>query len=96
MIVRISGGGGQFELDDQAAHQLEGMDQALTSALHAGQEEEFHRVLQSLITYVCEHGKEVSHDTVVPSDLIIPPEDMTMEEAGRMLTDEGFLHPVPA
>jgi hypothetical protein len=95
MIVRISGYG-QYELDDNGTHRLEELDAKLTSALHASQEEEFHRQLHSIVTFIRETGKELPHETVVPSDIIVPPEDVSMEEAQRFFTDEGMLHPVTA
>lgn len=95
MIVRISGLG-QFELDDNATHHLEQLDQRLTAALHAGQEAEFHRLLHQTIEYVKNSGPELPHERVVPSDIVIPPEDVGMEEAASFFTDEDLLHPVQA
>lgn len=95
MIVRISGLG-QYELDDSGAHKLEELDRQLTSALHAGQEQEFHQYLHSIISFIQQQGKELGLDTVVGSDLIVPPEDITVEEGQRFFTDEGLMHPLPA
>jgi effector-binding domain-containing protein len=95
MIVRISGDG-QYELDNSGAQKLEDLDRDLTSALHAGQEKEFHQHLHSIISFIQEQGKELGMDTVVGSDVIVPPEDITMEEAQRFFTDEGLMHPLPA
>lgn len=95
MIVRISGTG-QYELDDAGVRKLHELDTHLTNALHSGQEEEFHRRLHEIIQFIEQNGKEVSHDTVVPSDVIVPPEDITMEEGKNFFTDEGLLHPLPA
>lgn len=95
MIVRISGTG-QFQLDDTAAHELEQMDHTLTEALHASDEHRFHASLHEVIQFITTHGTEVPHDHVKPSDVIVPPEDVTMQEAKRFFTDEGMLHPLPA
>ena len=95
MIVRISGLG-QYELDDQAVRRLDELDTALTAALNENQEERFHQLLQEAITFVQQGGKEVAADTVVPSEVIIPPEDITLQEAHRFFTDEGLMQPLPA
>ena len=95
MIVRISGSG-QYELDDSGAHRLHELDTVLTEALHARREEDFHRYLHEIITFVQSGGKELSHETIVPSDVIVPPDDITLDEAARFFTDEGLMHPTPA
>jgi hypothetical protein len=95
VIVRISGTG-QFELDDEAVHHLDAIDTKLTEALHAGQEQEFHALLHEAIEYVRTSGSEVPHDRVVPSQVILPPEDVSLDEAQRFFTDEGLMEPLPA
>lgn len=96
MIVRISGEG-QYELDDSAAHRLEALDGRLTDALHAGDERDFHQHLHEVISFVREEGKPVARDQVVPSQVIIPPDDVTMAEAQTFFSDDGqHMHPVSA
>jgi hypothetical protein len=95
MIVRISGTG-QFDLEADAVQKLHELDAELTKAMHAHDERDFHATLASIISLVQEKGKPVGHDIVVPSEVIVPPEDVTLEEAYRFFTDEGLLHPVPA
>jgi len=95
VIVRISGHG-QFELDDAAVHHLEQLDTTLTAALHAGQQAEFHRLLRATIEYVEGNGSPLAHQRVVPSDIIVPPEDVSMDEAQQFFTDEGLMQPLPA
>jgi hypothetical protein len=95
VIVRVSGIG-QYELDDDGVRKLDELDTALTNALNAGQEDEFHRALAATIEFVCGTGKSLSDDRVVPSDVIVPPEDVTLEEAQSFFTDEGLMEPLPA
>lgn len=96
MIVRISGEG-QYELNDSAAHRLEALDTSVTDALHAGDERGFHRHLHEVMTFVRAEGKPVAADQVVPSQVIIPPDDVTMDEARRFFSDDGqHMHPVSA
>jgi hypothetical protein len=95
MIVRISGTG-QFELDDEGHKHLEQLDHVLTDALHRGDDKEFHASLHDMIQFVQTSGTEVGHDRVVPSEVIVPPDDVTMDEAKRFFTDEGLMEPLPA
>jgi hypothetical protein len=95
MIVRISGTG-QFDLENEAVDRLHQLDAELTKVMDARDETRFHEVLSSIINLVQNEGEPLSHDTVVPSDVIVPPEDITLDEAHGFFTDEGLLHPVPA
>lgn len=96
MIVRISGEG-QYEVDDSAGRRLDALDAGLTDAVHAGDEQAFHKHLHEVITFVRHEGKPVSTDQVVPSQVIIPPDDVTMDEARRFFSDDGtHMHPVSA
>jgi hypothetical protein len=95
MIVRISGVG-QYELDDDAIKKLDQLDTRLTDALNAGNEEEFKSTLHETISFVQSSGTEVPDDRIVPSEVIIPPDDVTLSEARDFFTDEGLMAPLPA
>ena len=95
MIVRISGTG-QFELDDSGVRELDHLDTELTEALQGNQEDTFRRVLAQTIAFVRDHGAVVSDERVVGSEVIIPPEDVTLAEAKQFFTDEGLMAPLPA
>jgi len=95
VIVRISGTG-QFELDDSGVRELDRLDTALTEALQSNQQEKFREVLAQTIAFVRDHGASVADERVVGSEVIIPPEDVTMEEAQQFFTDEGLMAPLPA
>ena len=95
MIVRISGTG-QFELDDAAVRRLDELDTELTQALRGRERERFHQVLHDTIEFVQSSGSVVPADRVVPSQVIIPPEDISLEDAERFFSDEGLMEPLPA
>jgi len=95
MIVRVSGVG-QFELHDDGVKKLEKLDGEMTNALHAGNVDEFHRALAGTIEFVCGAGTPLAADRVVPSDVIVPPEDISLEEAQAFFTDENLMKPLPA
>lgn len=95
MIVRVSGVG-QYELNDDGVRKLDQLDTELTRALDAADEARFHEALASTIEFICGSGKPVEANRVVPSDVIVPPEDVTLEEARGFFTDEGLMEPLPA
>jgi len=95
MIVRISGVG-QYELDDEAIKQLDQLDTRLTDALNASDEDAFKTTLSETIGFVQTSGKPLPDDRVVPSDVIIPPDDVSLSEAKDFFTVEGSMAPLPA
>jgi hypothetical protein len=95
MIVRISGEG-QYELDNAAVHKLDELDTRLTETLNAGNTDEFHSALNETIAFVRGTGTPLPPDQVKPSEVIIPPGDVTLEEARNFFTDDGLMAPLPA
>jgi hypothetical protein len=95
MIVRISGTG-QFELDDDAVKRLDELDTALTKAYEAGDDGQFRQCLAALVQFIQSSGTPVAHDRVVPSDVIVPPDDSSLEDARDYMTDEGLMQPLEA
>jgi hypothetical protein len=93
VIVRISGTG-QFELDDQAVRRLDELDTALTEAYAAADDERFRACLQATVTFVQESGTRVADDRVIGSDVIIPPDDSSLDDARDYMTDEGLMQPI--
>jgi hypothetical protein len=96
VIVRISGEG-QYELDDSEGQRLDEMDREVTDALHAGDEARFHELLHRSLDYVRRNGDSVPDDRIVTSDIILPPEDVTLDEARRFFHDtDHYSQPVSA
>jgi len=90
MIVRILGQD-QFRIDDTAAAELNQLDSGLETAVERGDETAFSAALTRLLAYVRAHGSPLAADALEPSDLILPPEDSSMDEVRKMLTDEGLI-----
>ena len=95
MIVRIQGEG-QYELGDEARKRLDELDDELFKAVDTQDSPSFHKVLASMVTLIEESGTKVPNDRVVPSDLILPPPDISVVEAKRLFTDEHYMQPVEA
>jgi hypothetical protein len=90
MIVRISGDD-QYRLDDATRGRLNELDAAVIAAVDAGEEAAFGAALQELLAYVRENGSRVGEQEIETSDLILPPEDITLEEAAAEFTGEGLI-----
>jgi hypothetical protein len=95
MIVRVSGEG-QYELDEGTLVELDRLDTRLTEALNGGDAAAFQSTLEETIRLVEERGTPVPDSRVVPSEVIIPPRDTSLEEARQYFTDEGLMEPLPA
>ena len=90
MIVRISGEG-QFRIDDAATAELNRLDSELEAAVNRNDEAAFTAALHGLLDQVRAQGSALASDTLEPSDLILPPEDASMDEVREMLTEEGLI-----
>lgn len=90
MIVRILGEG-QYSIDDAATADLNRFDTELEAAVDRGDEGAFAVALSSLLAQVRTQGSPVPPDSLEPSDLILPPQDASMDEVRKMLTDEGLI-----
>jgi hypothetical protein len=95
VIVRLLGEG-QFRVDDSLIGRLNELDAEVEQAVAAGDERALWTGLQALADAVREHGVKLADDDLSPSDAVIPPEDLSLEEAQELLQNEGFIPDVPA
>jgi hypothetical protein len=90
VIVRISGEG-QWRLSDGARELVNEKDNEAVEAVSAGDEERFRSALAELLAAVREQGEELADDDLSPSDVILPPADLSFEEAGAEFSGEGLI-----
>jgi hypothetical protein len=90
VIVRISGEG-QFSIGDAATAELNRLDSELEAAVNRNDEAAFTAALHGLLDQVRAQGSPLPSDTLESSDLILPPEDASMDEVREMLTEEGLI-----
>jgi hypothetical protein len=90
MIVRISGED-QYRLPDADAEQLNQLEKAVVAVVDGGQEDGFDNAYRTLLDYVREHGTPLGSDELEASNVILPPSDLTYEEAGREFSGEGLI-----
>jgi hypothetical protein len=90
VIVRISGEG-QFRLPDEDAERLNELDNQAVAAVEQGDEEQFQELWEQMLDLVASDGNALDDDELVESDVILPPRDVTFEEACGEFTGEGLI-----
>jgi hypothetical protein len=90
VIVRIATEG-QYELSDESRAKLGELDNQVVAVCQAGDEEQFKAKFGRLLDFVRAEGQPVSDDRLVGSDLILPPPDLSLEEAKAEFTGEGLI-----
>jgi len=90
MIIRILGEG-QFRLDDNLVNKVNKIDNQIVDHVQKGNKAEFHQELAKLISTVKELGEPLDPVEIIPSDIIIPPGDLSLEEARKVFCDEGLI-----
>jgi DNA gyrase inhibitor GyrI len=90
VIVRIATEG-QYELTESDAEVLNELDNQAVAACDTGDEEQFNQAFRELIEFVRRNGQPVPEETLEPSDVIIPPPDVSFEEARAEFSGEGLI-----
>jgi hypothetical protein len=90
MIVRISGED-QYRLPDDASERLNELENAVVAVVEDDRRDGFEQAFGALLDYVRQQGTRVGDDELETSEVILPPADLTFEEAGREFTGEGLI-----
>ncbi len=90
MIVRLSGEG-QYRVSDDLRERLNELDDEAMAALEASDEVELDKRLDEMFELVRSSGERLSDDDLTPSDAVIPPSDLTLEESRQLMSQEGFI-----
>jgi hypothetical protein len=90
VIVRISGEG-QFRLPDGDGDRLNELDNEAVAAAEAGDESKFHELFDQMLSLVESDGEALGDDELVESNVILPPRDISFEEAAGEFTGEGLI-----
>ena len=90
MIVRLLGEG-QFRVDDSLLARLNELDAQIEKAVADDDERALWSGLQALAEAVRENGEKLADDDLSPSDAIVPPEDLSLEEAHELMSASGFV-----
>jgi hypothetical protein len=90
VIVRISGEG-QYNLPDSDSERLNELDNRAVNAVEQGDETGFKELWSQMLELVASDGNAVPQDELVESDVILPPRDVTFEEAKAEFSGEGLI-----
>jgi hypothetical protein len=95
VIVRLMGEG-QYRIDEGLAERLNALDSEATEALERGDEAALGRLLAQMADAVREAGERLPDEDLSPSDGIVPPADLSLDEARKLFSDEGLIPDLPA
>jgi hypothetical protein len=95
MIVRLMNEA-QFRLDDDVAGELNELDNQAVKAVEAKDETQLRETLARMTAIVHERGERLDDADLSASDLMIPPADLTLEEARELFSGDGLIPDLPA
>jgi hypothetical protein len=90
MIVRVFTEG-QYRLPDEQRERLNELDRDVISVCQDGDEQRFRESYDRLLEFVRSTGERLSDDELAASDLMLPPPDITFEEAKTEFSAEGLI-----
>lgn len=84
IVVRVQGEG-QFRLASSYRGELDGYDQKVVDAIEAGQPAALKQSVHDVITFVKSHGVAVADTENAASQVVLPSEDLTLDEAKKIM-----------
>jgi hypothetical protein len=95
MIVRLLNEG-QYRVDDDLEQELNALDDEAMAALERNDEAALDGCLEQMASLVRERGEPLPAEDLSPSDAIIPPSDLTLEETRLLFSEQGLIPDLPA
>jgi PspAA-like protein len=91
-IVRIMGEG-QFVVDDKTLNRLNKIDNSLVQLVSNDMLDntEFKKRLVELVDIVEQSGKRLDPKRIIPSDIILPSVDLSIDEAKKLFKGDGVI-----
>jgi hypothetical protein len=81
----------QYRLPEDAADELNALDNEVVAAVDAGDEDRFHELFEQMLDLVRRAGQPLGEDELEESDVILPPPDTSFVEAAAEFTGEGLI-----
>jgi len=94
VIVRIMGEG-QWRVADDTIQELDSLDTEAGKLLEQGDEEGLRRILATMADRVRDGGERLPDADLHPSDAIVPPTDLSLDEARELFEGEGLIPDLP-
>jgi hypothetical protein len=89
MIIRIIGQG-QYRVKSSLFDDLNRIDNKIVDYVQKGNEDGYKKSLAELIARIVSEGQVVDSKEIIESDIIVPPSDMTLEEARQVFKGTGI------
>ena len=89
MIIRIMGEG-QYRAPETLCDKLNQIDNRIVDLVTEEKADEFRKELAKLISEIKEKGEVVEAKEILKSDIIVPPEDLSFEEAKAIFKGSGI------
>jgi hypothetical protein len=90
MIIRIMGEG-QYRVSSALLDDLNLIDDRIVEDVAKVDEAGYREDLSRLIQAIKEKGEPISSEEILESDVIVPPEDLTLAEAERVFRGSGLI-----
>ena len=90
MIVRIATEG-QYELSEDDGHKLNELDNAAVQRCEADDEQAFRDLFGQILELVRSRGTRLPDEELVESEVILPPPDVSFDEAKTGFSGEGLI-----
>jgi hypothetical protein len=95
VIVRLMGEG-QFRVSGELATQLNELDEEAAAAVERGDEQALRGTLARMAALVREEGERLPDAELSGSDAVVPPDDLSLDEARELFSGEGLIPDLPA
>ena len=90
MIVRIMGEG-QFKVNSAILDRLNELDNKIVEEVGKDNEKRMGELLREMIRIVKRAATPLDPEEILESQVIIPPEDLSLKEAKKIFTGEGII-----
>ena len=90
MIIRIMGEG-QYRVSSALLDDLNIIDNSIVDQVAKNDEAGFKEDLSKLISTIKAEGEPLNPEEIVESDIIVPPGDLTLDEAKRVFSGCGLI-----
>jgi hypothetical protein len=88
-------GEGQFRAPDELSTRLNELDNEAVDAVEASDEKRLHDLLARMAQLVRDGGEQLPAEDLSASDLILPPPDLSLEEARALFSGDGLIPDLP-
>lgn len=90
MIVRIMGEG-QYKVPSSLLDELNAIDNRIVEHIAKESESDYRMELGNIIAAIKKNGTPIDASEIMESDIIVPPEDLTLEEAREVFSGTGII-----